>query len=554
MVMPLWNPLIPPLGISCLKSYLQEHGYSVYTADANVHPELNRIISEYFEVLGGWIPKEDSGNFNNIANTVLEKHLMVHRRQSDETKYLECMREVIYQAFFQTFSDARIARLSGLIVTFYDELRRYLTGLLTEVKPTVVGASVYGATVAASLFAFDFVKEFDPSIRTVMGGGIFSGEMAPGSPNFDYFTANTPQIDCVIMGEGERLFLHYLQGTFPEGKKVVTLEDISGSTLDLDAVPVPDFSDFDLRYYPNLASYSSRSCPFNCSFCSEVVLWGKYRKKRGCQVVRELETLISRYGRQLFLLSDSLLNPIVTDLAEECIAAGIYPYWDGYLRADKAVCQRDNTILWRQGGFYRARLGLESGSEKILQAMDKRITPERIRSAVSNLAYAGIKTTTYWIVGYPGETEEDFQATLDLIEEMKDDIYEADCNPFEYFLSGQKHSDNWNRTHTHSPLYPEWATDMLMIRTWVLDCRPDRQEMFRRLSRFTLHCRRLGIPNPYSKYDIYHADQRWKKLHQNAVPSLVEFESSTEPLTECRNVQSLLDVEPLVEGDGDFDF
>ncbi len=553
MVMPLWNPLIPPLGISCLKSYLNEHGYHATTADANVVPALNNIISDYFQRLGGWIPREQSGNFNNIANTVLEKHLMVHRRHTDEKEYLELMQAVVYQAFFQTISQDRIRELTNLIIEFFDEFRRYLTGLLEEVKPAVFGASVYGATVAVSLFAFEIAKELDPSVKTVMGGGIFSGEMAIDSPNFNYFINHTPHIDCIIMGEGEQLFLHYLQGKFPEGKKVVTLDDISGSTLNLDTMPVPDFSDFDLRYYPNLPSYSSRSCPFNCSFCSEAVLWGKYRRKKASQVVRELDELSTRYGRQLFLLSDSLLNPIVTDLAKECIASGIYPYWDGYLRADKAVCDPENALLWRQGGFYRARLGLESGSVNILEAMDKRITPEQIRSAVATLADAGIKTTTYWIVGYPGETEEDFQATLDLIEEMKDNIYEADCNPFEYYLSGQKSSDQWSEAYSHSLLYPAWAEDMLMIQTWTLDCKPDREEVSRRLNRFSQHCRRLNIPNPYSKYDIYLADQRWKKLHQNAVPSLVELESSQQ-ITECRGVQSLLEVEPLAEGEGDFDF
>lgn len=554
MVMPLWNPLIPPLGISCLKSYLAAHGFEAVTADANVVPALNKITSAYLERLRGWIPVEQVGNFNNIANTVLEKHLMAHQRQRDEQQYLTLMQAVIFQSFFLTLAEEHIRELGALIEEFYTEFRGYLEGLLREVKPTVFGASVYGSTVAVSLAAFDIVKEFDPSIRTVMGGGIFSGEMAIDSPNFNYFIAHTPQIDAIIMGEGERLFLHYLQGKFPAGKKVITLEDISGSTLDLDAMPVPDFSDFDLRFYPNLASYSSRSCPFNCSFCSEAVLWGRYRKKTARQVVRELDTLTSRYGRQLFLLSDSLLNPIVTDLAQECIDAGIHPYWDGYLRADKAVCEPENTMLWRRGGFYRARLGLESGSVNILNAMDKRITPDQIRAAVASLAQAGIKTTTYWIVGYPGETEEDFQATLDLIETMKDDIYEADCNPFEYYLSGQKNSDQWSESHTHSLLYPEWAADMLMLQTWTLDCHPMREEIFNRLNRFSSHCRRLGIPNPYSKYDIYLADQRWQQLHQNAVPALVDFESATAPLTECREVQSLLEVEPVTEGEGDFDF
>ena len=69
---------------------------------------------------------------------------------------------------------------------------------------------------------------------------------------------------------------------------------------------------------------------------------------------------------QLFLLTDSLLNPVMDDLSRELIAGDHSIYWDGYLRADASVCDPDRTIRWRQGGFYRARLGLESASPGVL--------------------------------------------------------------------------------------------------------------------------------------------------------------------------------------------
>jgi hypothetical protein len=64
---------------------------------------------------------------------------------------------------------------------------------------------------------------------------------------------------------------------------------------------------------------------------------------------------------------------------------------------------------------------------------------------------------------------------------------------------------------------------MLWVQTWIMNCEPFREDIFRRLNRFTQHCARLGIPNPYSLRDIYQADERWKKLHPNAVPPLLEF-------------------------------
>ncbi|HLP47720.1 MAG TPA: radical SAM protein, partial [Candidatus Kapabacteria bacterium] len=317
-------------------------------------------------------------------------------------------------------------------------------------------------------------------------------------------------------------------------------------------------SDFDLRYYPSLAAYTSRSCPFQCTFCSEVIMWGKYRKKKAAKVVAELKTLSEKYGEQLFVMSDSLLNPIVTELADEFIKTNLSIYWDGYLRADNPVCNTDNTMLWRRGGFYRARLGLESGSERILKAMGKKITPQQLKTAVSSLAYAGIKTTTYWVIGYPGETEEDFQQTLNLIEELKDDIYEADCNPFIYYLSGQVNSHVWGSQGKSILLYPENAREMLIIQTWILDGLPTREETFQRIKRFVRHSRDIGIPNPYSMQEIYEADERWKKLHKNAVPSLVEFQANKDSgrpfIDECKHIKKTVSAEKIKIDEGGWGF
>ena len=184
-------------------------------------------------------------------------------------------------------------------------------------------------------------------------------------------------------------------------------------------------------------------------------------------------------------------------------------------------------------------MGLESGSPKILQLMGKRITLEQVKESVASLALAGIKTTTFWVIGHPEETEHDFQQTLDLLEELKDYIYEADCNPFYYYLSGQSNSGNWQDGYKQEPVYPDWAQDVLLSQTWRLDCLPTRQETYERVNRFIAHIRRLGIPDPYSLKDIYEADDRWAKLHKNAVPPLVELQDKTVYIDENKYVKIL---------------
>jgi radical SAM superfamily enzyme YgiQ (UPF0313 family) len=317
-------------------------------------------------------------------------------------------------------------------------------------------------------------------------------------------------------------------------------------------VGVPDFSDFDISLYPHLAVYTSRSCPFQCNFCVETVYWGKYRKKSAVQIVEEFKELQRVHGYQFFVLCDSLLNPVIREMSRELVKPDFSFYWDGYLRVDKSVCHTDNTFEWRQAGFYRARLGLESGSQQVLAAMGKKISIQQIKTAVSNLASAGIKTTTMWIVGYPGETEEDFQQTLSLIEELSDDIYEADLNPFWYFLTGQVKSDQWSRRGTL--LYPSWAKDMLVAQTWILEGEPSREETYERVNRFLEHCNRLGVPNPYSLPEIYEADKRWQRLHKNAVPPLTDLQGSHTMIDENKRAAKLLLAKNPLQKDEAFEF
>jgi radical SAM superfamily enzyme YgiQ (UPF0313 family) len=193
---------------------------------------------------------------------------------------------------------------------------------------------------------------------------------------------------------------------------------------------------------------------------------------------------------------------------------------------------------------------VESGSQTLLDAMGKGIDLHRVKTAVSTLAEAGIKTTTMWITGHPGETAEDFAQTLELIETLKDDIYQADCNVFRYFLSGQTHSRQWRQLSR--PLYPEEAEDLLMVQTWEVNAPPHREEVISRLNRFMTHCRRLGIPNPYTLKDLYQADRRWQKLHENAVPPVLELYDHTVYIDECRQVQKPEFARNTLPDEGDF--
>ncbi len=539
-LMPFWDPQIPPLGIACLKSFLNQHNYIVKGVDANLEMEFREIHDNYFNLLQKYIPENKRGNIFNIGNQVLRNHMMAHINYKNEEEYMKLVKILFSKTFFFDFAEDAIRELNKLLTCFYSKLKDYFLNLLERETATVLGLSVYGDTFPASLFAFNLAKERYPDIKTVMGGGIFADQLAPGSPELDFFVEKAGSyIDKIIIGEGEGLFLKFLRGELKGSQKVYGLKDTPEVIVDLSSTDIPDFSDFNVHYYPHLAHYGARSCPSQCKFCSETVNWGKYRKKDVAQTVAEFIKLYRRHSYQLFLMTDSTLNPIVTPLSEEIIKSGVSIYWDGFLRADRHVCNTENTLLWRRGGFYRAKLGLESGSQRVLDLMDKRITVEQSEISLASLAYAGIKTTTFWLFGYPGETEEDFQMTLDFVEKCKDNIYEADCNAFNYYLTGQVNSEEWLRNNKGVLLYPEWAREMLITRTWVIDGEPSREESYRRLNRFIEHCKKLGIPNPYSLSEIYKADRRWQKLHKNAVPPLVELRNQEVSIDENKKVKKL---------------
>jgi radical SAM superfamily enzyme YgiQ (UPF0313 family) len=553
LLLPFWDPQIPPSGMSCLKSFLRQHQYRMKTVDANIEDSLKEIYHRYFDRLKTYVPQDRLGNFYKIGFDILRNHMMahLHRTGNEENRYIRLVKRLVHSIFFIDIDRDQVLELDRMVHEFYDRLKVYVLGLLEAEAPDVLGISVYSDTLPASLFTFRLAKETYPSIRTVMGGGVFASDLAPGTPNMAFLLKKAPYIDQILVGEGEHLFLKYLEGRLPQSQRVVTLGDIDHELLDISNAPVPDFADFDLDYYPYLTAYTSRSCPFQCNFCAETVYWGKFRKKSADRVVEEVMALYQEHGIQLFLMSDSLLNPMVTAFSRRLEEEDVSIYWDGYLRADSAAGDTNNTLLWRRAGFYRARLGLESGSQHVLDLMNKNTTVDRMKAAVSGLASAGIKTTTYWVVGYPGETEADFQETLDFIEDLADDIFEADCSPFWYFQEAQHGEMQWKEKSL--PLYPQEAWDMLVMQTWIIDCEPRREEIYRRMWRFVEHCEKLGIPNPYSLHDFHKADLRWLDLHKNAVPPMLSF-GKDKYIDENKKIKECLSAPKIIADDGEFGF
>jgi radical SAM superfamily enzyme YgiQ (UPF0313 family) len=551
---PFWSPLIPSQGPAVLKGFLRKYGYNVKTADLAVDNEFLEFYRKYFDTLREFIPPQRRGNFYNIGHDVLRNHMMAYTNYKDENSYFELVEELVYQTYFLRIEQSHVLKLNRVVESLFARLKDYFLNLLKEVKPSVLGLTVNSGNFPAAHFLFKLTREFYPSIMTVMGGCIFFNHLAAGNPDLDYFLEKTKAyIDKLIIGKGEILFLKLLRGELPESQRVFTQADVNEEEVKKYIPELPDLTDYNLDQYFYLAASGSSSCPFHCSFCNTRTFFGEYRKKDAVKTVQEMIRLHEKYGHRLFFMTDALLNPVITGITKELIKSDVSLYMDGYFIVDKQTADPENTFLWRQGGFYRARLGVESGSQKILDLIGKPTTPEMIKNAVSSLASAGIKTTTYWVIGHPGETEEDFRQTLALLEELKNDIWQAECNPFTYFYVGQVEAGEWAKKR--ELLYPAETRDMLISQTWVLNLEPFRKEIYDRVIRFVTRCDQLGIPNPYSLNEIYKADERWKKLHRNAVPSIIELMNNEADPSERKKVEKLVTVQPRKkEEEGDFAF
>jgi hypothetical protein len=555
-VLPYWAPVLPPVGLGRLKSFLQSHGYEIRIVDLIVKNEALEFYYGYFDVLKRCIPGEKRGNFKNIGHDVLRNHMMAHLNYQDETEYIKLVKVLLYKSYYENVADCFIRELNEVLTRYYKTLEEYFLFLLEFEEPDVVGATVYRDTIAPTMFVMKLTKEKYPQIKTVIGGGIFADSHMKGSPNFErLLEATKDYIDKVIIGEGELLFLKYLRGELPEEQRVYTSGDINGQVLDMKDTLPPDFSGLNIRKYSHLPGTASFSCKYKCSFCNEVQFRGKYRERDTKEAVDEMLRLYEMVelnnvnsGHQLFFMTDSLLNPIIDDLANELIKRNTSLYYDGYYKVDDAAADINKTFLWRKSGLYRVRLGVESGSQEVLHLMRKGIKVEQIRTAVSGFALAGIKTTTYWVIGHPGETEADFQNTLNLVEELKNSIYQAECNPFLYHYCGQNSSDQWEAKRML--LYPEKAKDMLIFDSWTLDMEPVREVAYERMHRFCEHCKRLGIPNPYSFKEIFDADRRWQQLQKFAVPPLDEFGEGGKHIED--NLDKRIFAQNTIHEDGNF--
>jgi radical SAM superfamily enzyme YgiQ (UPF0313 family) len=240
--------------------------------------------------------------------------------------------------------------------------------------------------------------------------------------------------DYLIVGEGEIPLYHYLIGSNTH-KKVATFEQLS----DLTDLTFPRYTGINLNVYPRkntMPLQFSRGCIRRCNFCSERLLYKNFRTRNVSSLIDEIWYHKTNNKTQYFVFYDSLINGDLKKLNALC--CGIIEHF-GSIRWEAQIAIRtdmDQKLFekMKQSGCYSLFIGLESGANNTLQNMNKGFTSEEAYRFFYSLHKAGIFFGVSIIVGYPGETNQDFQKTLDFIIQHKDIIPQiAQINPFTYY-------------------------------------------------------------------------------------------------------------------------
>ncbi len=540
VVAPFWNPECPPLGICSLQAFLKERGRDVAIFDYNTDRDIWGLDRRYLEHLVAILPDARGWNILRTGPDYLMRHQMAWLRiRNEPRRYAELTQLILNIDGRHELDPAQFDEFDRIFEKFYARIDTLTDALLSEHKPDLFGCTLLTTTLPASLHILQRAKEFNPEIRTVLGGpGPVFGAGAD-SPDTQGLLEHCPWIDNIVIGEGE-LLLDALQADRLPRRKLFSLKDVAtldvdpgvgkpekrGLISDLSTLPTPDYTGLETGRYRSLSVGVTRGCAYRCSFCYETTYWKRYRKRPMDTALRDLQTLSERHKRNDFFLCDSLCNLFAEDLSTGILDRGLDAKWDAFLRADKPLLDRNYVKHLADGGMKRARLGLESADDDTLDMMNKQTSVDNLPAILENLAAAGIETYTFWLVGFPGEDERAFQTSLDFLRECKDSIYCADPAPFMFHpTTGTEPvfgrlvaSESFEAQYGMHRRYPEEFDDALLVTYFELDI-PDIVAMRTdRLERMCAVMEEAGIPRVYTMLDWRRADLRWKDLRQRRTP------------------------------------
>ncbi|RKY24761.1 MAG: hypothetical protein DRP79_07330 [Planctomycetota bacterium] len=305
----------------------------------------------------------------------------------------------------------------------------------------LIGLSGLITTYAHQKRLAPLLREFHPQAFLITGGGLVT--------SIPELVMEKIPVDAGVLGEGEITALELVEA-LEQGRSLGDVDGLvwrEGTELrfsrprknirDLDSLPVPAWdllpmdiylrnpiwggravnsSDFpsDIRVNRSMNIISSRGCPYSCKFCYHLFGQSKYRFRSPGNIIGEIRLLAERYGVDFVGFVDDNFMASSRRVVEFCELLEREPYkvwWGCHGRADSAR----PALLERmhEAGCVWIGYGIESGSQRILEAMNKNLTVAQAEEAIQATRRAGIFANTTFIYGWPGENAESVRETAD---------------------------------------------------------------------------------------------------------------------------------------------
>ena len=343
---------------------------------------------------------------------------------------------------------------------------------LSRFDPTLIGITSTTPTTPSALLSARAAKEECPNAKVVMGG--------PHATFMDKeILSEVEAVDIVVRGEGEQTLLELAQ----KSEDPNAFKDIKGVTFrkdgkiiqtpnrpfieNLDEIPRPEYKFFDLEKYKIygkrfLPIITSRGCPYQCSFCVTSRIFGrKFRARSPENIVDELEWLKKTHGADGISFYDdafTLDRKRLIAICEQMIERKIGLPWGCQTRVDHV--SKEILALMKKANCNEVSFGVESGCQRILDAVSKKTTVEQNEKAIKWAKDEGLFVAVSAIIAYPGETRETVQQTMDLLRRMEpDDAYLCIATPYPgtelrslVESSGWKISNDWSLYDTMNPV------------------------------------------------------------------------------------------------------
>jgi anaerobic magnesium-protoporphyrin IX monomethyl ester cyclase len=332
-------------------------------------------------------------------------------------------------------------RQKGFRVQVFDSTfssRQQLFDLIQKGPQSVLG--IYANLMTRSNVVEILCCAKNAGWQTIVGGP------EPGAYIEEYLDAGA---DVVVIGEGEITLEEVLPAL--RGRSLESLQQIAGIAFrsqdgaviqtrprdqihDINAQPWPAREAIDMERYVSVwrehhgmgsvSLITARGCPYHCRWCSHQVFGKTHRRRTPASVADELAWLIGRYQPDMAWMADDVftihhgwLFQYASELKQRCLKL---PF-ECISRADRLNSQVVHTLA--EIGCFRVWIGSESGSQRILDSMERGVTVDQVQAAVSLCRSNGIQTGMFLMWGYEGEEMEDIEATIEHVRKTDPDIF-----------------------------------------------------------------------------------------------------------------------------------